>query len=269
MVDFDIPFIDTNANFLDTVKGLDKAFISFSGMLGIAGFEFDIERETKITLKNRSTDHYLEDNTYINDNIALAPEMITMSGDIGEISDIIEKQSTLSKISQNLTMVLSYLPDIAGTAESIMNNSNDLLSFEGLAGTAESLFGLYSNLNIPDGKQQKTFLYFESLRNARTLFTVKTCYRSYTNMAIDTIEFKQGEENKDISRVVITLKRLRFVEPKKAYKEKSTTGRLTSQVSDFVDKGLAAISDIEMPWSGSSDEELQKVVDDWNEGINF
>lgn len=249
MADIDIPVAETNKTFLDTVQGLDKAFISFAGLLGIAGFEFDIDRETEITLRNRSTDHYLEDNTHINDNISLAPEMITMSGDIGEISDIIEKQSELSKTTQSLTTLVSYLPDIADTANVILNNKGELKNFNGVTNAAEDLFQLYKNLNIPEGRQQEVFLYFEALRNARTLFTVKTCYRTYTNMCIDTIKFKQGEENKEISRVTVTMKRFRFVEPKNAYLEQSVTGRLISQVSDVVKKGLAAVTDIEMPWS--------------------
>lgn len=249
MSDVNIPVAETNTSFLETVKGLDKAFISFAGLVGIAGFEFDIDRETEITLKSRSTDHYLEDNNYINDNISLAPEMITMSGDVGEITDIIKKQSELSQTTQTLTTLVSYLPDIANTANVILNNKGELKNFNGVTNAVEDLFQLYKNLNIPEGRQQEVFLYFEALRNARTLFTVKTCYRTYTNMCIDTIKFKQGEETTDISRVIVTMKRFRFTEPKNAYLNQSVTGRLVAQVSDVVKKGLASLTQIEMPWS--------------------
>lgn len=235
-------------NFLDTIKDLDKAFIGITGLLGIAGFKFDLENETEIVLENMSSDHYLEDNNYVNENIALKPVIVTMSGEIGEIADRVEKvQSTLEKYTEKLTTIVSYLPVVTSTASKIMNNVGAFqgkeVGFDAYANLGEDLFKTYKDINIPNTRQQEVFLFFEALRNARTLFTVETYYRNYTNMAIQKIQFRQRKETKDVSEVVVTLKGMRYVEAKNAYKETSVTGRLKAQISGMVDKGKSALSE--------------------------
>lgn len=53
---------------------------------GIAGFLFDIRQEETIELNSDITDHYVEDNTAIQDQVALKPEMITLRGLVAELS---------------------------------------------------------------------------------------------------------------------------------------------------------------------------------------
>lgn len=52
---------------------------------GVAGFLFDIVGDETVMLTSEITDHYVEDNTAIQDHVALAPEQITLKGTVGEL----------------------------------------------------------------------------------------------------------------------------------------------------------------------------------------
>lgn len=53
---------------------------------GIAGFVFNVTQEEEINLRSVITDHFVEDNTAINDEIALSPEEFTLRGIVAELS---------------------------------------------------------------------------------------------------------------------------------------------------------------------------------------
>jgi len=53
--------------------------------LGVAGFLFDIEGEEIFELRSDITDHYVEDNTTIQDQWGRLPERITLNGYVGEL----------------------------------------------------------------------------------------------------------------------------------------------------------------------------------------
>lgn len=52
---------------------------------------FDYESENTASLESDITDHFVEDNTYLNDHIALRPEIISVRGFKGELSNIVQK----------------------------------------------------------------------------------------------------------------------------------------------------------------------------------
>lgn len=54
---------------------------------GIAGFLFDIRGEETAEMTADVTDHYVEDNTAIQDQVALKPEIITVRGLVAELTD--------------------------------------------------------------------------------------------------------------------------------------------------------------------------------------
>lgn len=53
---------------------------------GVAGFVFNIPQEEEMNLRSEITDHFVEDNTAINDEIALKPEEFTLRGIVAEVS---------------------------------------------------------------------------------------------------------------------------------------------------------------------------------------
>ena len=59
------------------------------------GFLFNILGEEVVTLTADATDHYVEDNSAIQDHIALKPITITLHGYIGEVNNVPPKMSQL------------------------------------------------------------------------------------------------------------------------------------------------------------------------------
>ena len=53
---------------------------------GIAGLTFDIRGEERLEFKSEITDHWLENNSAIHDQISLSPEKVTLKGSIGIIA---------------------------------------------------------------------------------------------------------------------------------------------------------------------------------------
>lgn len=53
---------------------------------GIAGFLFDVPEEQTFVLDSDITDHFVEDNTAIQDQVALRPEKVTLRGLVAEIT---------------------------------------------------------------------------------------------------------------------------------------------------------------------------------------
>jgi hypothetical protein len=83
----------------------------------IAGFIFDIEGTTQHNLISDITDHYVEDNTAIQDHIALKPLTITLKNYHGEVKNFDFNAPGGTK--SNLTNLPQTLPDKAG----IINNN--------------------------------------------------------------------------------------------------------------------------------------------------
>ncbi len=80
-------------------------------------FLFNYEGENTITLESDITDHYAEDNTALNDQIALRPELITTHGFIGELNDISpEILDPLKLLAEKLTVINAYTPVLSETA---------------------------------------------------------------------------------------------------------------------------------------------------------
>ena len=80
---------------------------------GIGGYELTIRKEEAITLQNSITVYYAEDNSSLQDNIALRPITFTIHGVVGEKYLDVKTATTYSeRISSALGPVLAYMPDV-------------------------------------------------------------------------------------------------------------------------------------------------------------
>lgn len=242
---------------LDWATGMSNIFVSLAGSAGIAGFVFDIVEDEATELSSVITDHYVETGSPVQDHIALRPEKITVKGLVGEYKDIVAgEKSFLQKTTEKLTTLASYLPVLSQAAGSIYNGLNNINNaesgkdlFNAATGLGSDLFEAYRNINIPQNEQQKAYIFFEALRNAKALFTVQTPFRYYTDMAIESIRSTQTGDTVDLSRFEVTLKKMRFVDTKiveltKKESEKvengETQGRLDQQKQSVQDEGTVS-----------------------------
>lgn len=99
----------------DQLTTLDRAAIvrPNNPPAGIAGFLFDYDIEEFMELMSEITDNAIEDNTSLQDNIALLPERVTLRGIIAELTDVGAAQPTVVAQPAPLPLVPGLFPPFA------------------------------------------------------------------------------------------------------------------------------------------------------------
>lgn len=190
--------------------------VSPANAFGLAGFLFDIEGEGRAELRSEITDHYLEDNTAIQDHIAVRPKRFTLKGYVGEVVFRQDESSNtfLQKAVQKLTVLNGVLPVLSAAtqqAKSILDSGSlSSLPLSGLPQAAD-YFSIAKNMTSGTTKQQQAYQYFKALWEQKILFSVQTPFEFVANMAIESITAIQSENSKYISDFSIVLKQIRTV----------------------------------------------------------
>ncbi len=193
---------------------------------------FHYEGENRVTLKADITDHYVEDNTSIQDQIAIRPTTIQTDGFIGELNDIVPPiLALLKRAADKLTVISGYTPQLSLTA--LRAYQKALLAYETAATVANAAVSAWSsltgdsqvggalnsvtstlglgNLVNPQTKQAAMFQQFQGYFNApaRTFFTVQTPWGKFDNCAIETLTAIQDAETRVISNFEVGFKQIR------------------------------------------------------------
>ena len=191
---------------------------------------FNYEGEQVANIESDITDHYVEDNTAIQDQIALKPEIITTKGFIGELNDVVPALlQPLQAVANALTTVSAFTPQLSTTA--LIQYNQALLAYENLNSIANSATAAWSNLgsltgnsgsevgNVGSGvftagtglqsNQQYMFQQLYSYWDSRTLFNIQTPWAIFTNMAIMSVKAVQDAETRVITDFEVTFKKIR------------------------------------------------------------
>lgn len=186
---------------------------------------FNYEGEQSVSLESDITDHYIEDNTAIQDQIALRPETITTSGFIGELNDVTPAAlQPLKTVAQKLTPLASYGPSLSQTAllayveaqflyqvgQAAANSAVSAWSSINGRGGETVINGAGVNVQPNQTKQQQFFQQFYGYWRSRTLFTVQTPWAVFQDMAIKSLRAVQDPETRVITDFQVTFKLLRF-----------------------------------------------------------
>ncbi len=180
-------------------------------------FLFDYEGEQTVTLANDITDHYVEDNTAIQDQIALRPVKITTHGFVGELNDVVPPFLKPAKLAADkLTIISGYLPSLSVTALLIYNQIFQAYQVAQLVSTSavsawNTLAGGANGAQATQNKQQIAYQKFAGYRDKRALFTVQTPWAVYQNMAIETLIAIQDADTRMVTDFNITFKQMKFV----------------------------------------------------------
>lgn len=223
-------------------------------------FLFDYEGEQTATLDSDITDHYIEDNTAIQDQIALRPVTISTHGFVGELNDIAPAiLAPLQTIANKLTTIGAYAPGISTTALIAYNEAFQLYqvganavnaavsawsSISGGSGQAVligddeiDLFNLASVAN--QSKQQVAFQLFYGYWVNRQLFTIQTPWAVFQNMAIKTLRAIQDAETQYITDFEVTFKQIRTVQSALVPPQSAVSqGRLSQQSAGVTNGGV-------------------------------
>lgn len=223
------------------------------GAKGIGGFVFDIEREHRIELKSDITDHYVEDNSTIQDHIAKAPELITLTGYVGELYNapggIVNEVESISKtvfaeaVKEKLTDVVSLLPPFNNSVLSKAQQSANKLKASQIitsntSNRLENLVEIALRSTVAETRQQRAYMILESFRRTNQIFTVETPFEYFPTCAIQSILAVQPEESKYITEFTVILKKMNFASISFVDLENSQfQGRHAESISTAVDKG--------------------------------
>lgn len=233
-------------------------------------FAFHYEGEQTVTLDSDITDHYVEDNSAIQDQISLKPVIITTQGFIGELNDVAPiGLQTLYQATQSLTSIGAYSPQLSITAQEAYNEAFQLYQIALNAATAAysavssiassitgSVAGGISGQNVVSGnqtignsitlgspiqtKQQNAFQQFYTWWSNRVLFLVQTPWAVFDNMAIKTLKPVQSAETNVITTFEITFKQIRTATTAITTSNTLPQGRLSSQSATVSNQGVSA-----------------------------
>jgi hypothetical protein len=216
---------------------------------------FNYEVDNKASLESDITDYFVEDNTAINDQISLKPEIVTVRGLVGELNNV--APSFLSGIAETardrLTNIGAYAPELSLTAQRAYNLAFQAYqlannSLQNINATLDSAFDLSNDTVIgSDGieenrlqgrsqtQQQIYFRKFYTYWRNRTLFTIQTPWAIFKNMAIQKLTAIQDGESDLISDFEIQFKIIRFSQTLNS--NLSFEGRSLTQAASVVNNG--------------------------------
>lgn len=217
---------------------------------------FHYEGEQSVSIESDITDHYIEDNTAIQDQVALRPEIISTHGYIGELNDIPPAALALIKAAADkLTVISAYTPELSVSAQLAYasafqlyqvgsNAVNSAISaWSSLAGTGGTsvINGTTIDISSNQNKQQVAFQTFYGYWRKRTLFTVQTPWAVFQNCAIYKLRAIQGEETDVITDFEVTFKLIRIASTISSSIPISA-GRLASQAAPVTSNGTSTPS---------------------------
>jgi len=206
---------------------------------GVEGRVFDMPETHQISLKANITEHFVEDNSVMQDHIAISPRTITLSGKVAEVALI---QSQYQKYAATVLARLTSLGVLKGqmsiTAQELLSQFAQAQQLvDNIVGSATDIAAIIQDGNVKT-KQQKFFQDFQGMFYRRALVSVETPWQTFEQMAIESITFDQDESTQDWSTVTITLKEMNFANTK-TITGKIPQGRAASQQSSVAEQGKA------------------------------
>lgn len=223
------------------------------------GLLFNYEGEQTATFESDITDHFIEDNTAIQDQIALKPIIITTHGFIAELTNApaTGAQGLLQQATNTLTSLGSFAPALSSTAQNTYNQASaayqlgtsavnsSISAISSLGGSqGESVIGSIGGTIVKSNNQNKQQTIFQQLYGywqQRTQFTIQTPWAIFQNMAILRVRAVQDGETNTITDFEVSFKQLNFASTALG-SQLQTQGRLQSQSAPLTNLGNGALN---------------------------
>lgn len=226
-------------------------------------FLFQYEGEQAMSLESDITDHYIEDNSAISDQISLKPEIYSVQGFIGELNNVVPAAlSYLKTAADKLSVIGAYTPQLSATAQLayaeafFLYQNGEAVANAGIAawssinnafnggGSGQAVVGS-SGITLataPQSRQQVAFQQLYGYWRTKTLFNVQTPWAVFTNMAIMRLQATQDEATNEISDFKITFKMIRTAKTSSlgAGVPISLSGRAADQAAGLTDNGTSS-----------------------------
>jgi hypothetical protein len=214
----------------------------------VSGFLFDYEGENSIQLEADITDHFVENNSTISDQISIRPEVVTVQGFVGEVNDIFPAVDTLLNVAKSkLTTLSAYAPEASTSALVAINTA--ILAYQVAAkavGSAQQSIATLTGGKVQN-KQQLAFNKFYQAFQNRVLFTIQTPWVILNNMAIRSLRAIQSADTRMITDFEIQFKKINYVALRDLTAEQQE--RALSQYSEQVNLGSHSTNEASIPVS--------------------
>lgn len=187
------------------------------------GWVFDIPTGENVDIESDTTDHYTEDNSFVNDHIVNKPIKISLVGLIGELVFKAPRAGLiggLRQISGRLNQLSplggNYTPGFVQTIDSVLSKAQaaanianqSLQQVQNVPGAVSTFYGSKTTL------QRAAYNTLYGLWRNKTIFTVTTPWADHPTMVISSIGFKQDQDSNDYSTITISFKEFRFASTK-------------------------------------------------------
>ena len=178
-----------------------------------------ILQEHSISVQNQITDNYIENNTAIQDHIAQNPIMVSLSGLVGELvykpptqilnflykgaNDLIDRKYTNERVS---TDKLLAIPQLLPPVDNVTQMAKNAVQY--VEASVDRYIKVAQNFISETDKitqLEKIYAKFLAFRANNTELRVITPFKEFDNMYIQSITFRQGNEN-FIGDIQLTLK---------------------------------------------------------------
>jgi hypothetical protein len=214
---------------------------------GLAGLIFDISGDETLRLRSQISQHFVEDNTTIQDQIALEPERVVLRKFMGELVYTKPTTSPISAVPNALPLNMGMMPVLTPGANQTLNASNaTVASANNAAEAPNSLWSYYENSAgaAPNQTRQSIVMgYLYQLWLGRQLFTVETPWGVFTSMAIEMIDGEQPEETKFRTDMMITFQKIRTA-GSVSVNVGQLAGRLNAQASPVANGGKSGLAPV-------------------------
>ena len=208
---------------------------------GIAGFVFDLNHTETAEFQSDITDHYVENNTAVQDQIVLKPEKITLRGMVAEVAQVMVTNDEVSNVLEEIPFNQALVPELSqGQTDAIAAQLKESVAKkQSLVGT-NSLNQYYNDRSgLKKGKQAMAFNYFYQLWKGRQLFSIDTPWGFFTGMALESLRAEQNEDSKYISDFTVTFKKIRFAQ-EIVVQIAQPSGRTAEQEKPKTENGVAS-----------------------------
>lgn len=207
-------------------------------------FVFDYEGEQTLKFSSDITDYQIEDNTPVEDQIALKPIKITTKGFVSELNDIPpDFLLPVRDIAQKLTVISAYAPAVSATALIAYNEA--LFAYQTAMSIANSAVSAWSSINggvspsildyFPNqSKQQIACGLFVGYWRQRTRFIVQTPWGIFDDMVIEDLHPIQSEDTQSYTTFEITFKQIITIKSAIADDINNSQGRKSTNAAPLV-----------------------------------
>lgn len=243
--------VDLLSSVIDTA-----ALVTPQEDVGFNGWLFHIPQDSSLEFNSNITDHYVENNKAVQDNVSLQPIEYTVTGLIGELNwrDVYDKtQQAVAAVEDKLPILSILTPELTAQALQTFNlvdkAYNTAKKLGKLAGDNND-DGVYEQFLKQAGKsftsaipgklkqQELAVNFFFWAWQGRKLFRVQTPWRIFENMVIKSCRATQSESGKTATNLVITFKQLNIINWKIVNK-KIGMSRNATQTAAQVNKGTS------------------------------